>query len=100
LTIAQQGHILFLRHRHWRKQLAWLTNANAGNRYMAELKKQWEEVRNNKVKKTATLGVDGVKKILFNANIVFTGKFNKTFDNEITVKELSKADRAATGLYL
>ena len=52
------------------------------------------------MEKTATLGVDGVKKILFNAYIVFTGKFNKTFDIEITVKELSKADRAATGLYL
>jgi hypothetical protein len=48
----------------------------------------------------ATIGVDGVKRILFNAYIVFTGKFTKAFDSEITVKELSKADRAATGLYL
>jgi len=46
------------------------------------------------VEKTATIGVDGVKKILFNVYIVFTGKFNKTIDNEI------KVDRAATGLYL
>jgi hypothetical protein len=100
LTIAPQGHILFQRHRHWLKQLAWLTNANESNRYTVEQKYQWKEVSNNKVKKTATLGVDGVKKILFNAYVVFTGKFNKTFDNKITVKELCRADRAATGLYL
>ena len=52
------------------------------------------------MEKSATIGVGGVKKILFKAYIVFAGKFNKTFDNEITVKELSKADRATTGLYL
>lgn len=52
------------------------------------------------MKKTATIGVDGVKKILFNAYSVFTGKFNRTFNDEIMVKELSKVDRAATGLHL
>jgi hypothetical protein len=102
LTITQQGHILFQRRRHrrWRKQLAWLTNANAGNHYPVEQKLKGKEVRNNKVEKTATIGVDGVKKIIFNAYIVFSGKFNKTFDNEIMVKKLSNAGQAATGLYL
>lgn len=64
-----------------------VANANAGSRYMAELKKQGKEVRNNKVEKTATLGVEGLKKVLFDAYILFTGEVNKTFDSEIAAKE-------------
>jgi hypothetical protein len=54
-----------------------VTNAHAGKSYMAELKKLGKEVRSIKVEKTATLGVTGIKKILFEAYVRFTGEAKK-----------------------
>jgi hypothetical protein len=64
-----------------------VSNAHASARYMSELKKLGKEVRNQKVSKTATLGVTGLKQILFNAYVKFTGEINKPFDDENSAKE-------------
>jgi hypothetical protein len=67
--------------------LVTVANAHAGTRYMDELKKLGKEVRNEKVAKTATLGVEGIQRVLFNAYILFTGEVNKTFSSEEEAKE-------------
>jgi hypothetical protein len=59
-----------------------VSDASAGRRYMQELKKLGREVRRNKVERTATIGVSGVKEILFKSYIAFTGETNKTFSSE------------------
>lgn len=61
------------------------THATSG--YMSELKRLGKEVRNQKVSKTATIGVTGVQKVLFNAYIMFTGEINKAFDTEKEAKD-------------
>lgn len=64
-----------------------VSNARATTRYMNELKRLGKEVRKEKVSKTATLGVAGVQRILFNAYVMFTGEVNKAFDNEKEAKD-------------
>ena len=64
-----------------------VSNTHATSGYMSELKRLGKEVRNQKVSKTATIGVDGLKKVLFNAYVMFTGEINKAFDNEKEAKD-------------
>ena len=46
------------------------------NEYMDALKKISEEVLKNKIEKTATLGITGVKEALFKGYIFFSGQKN------------------------
>lgn len=50
---------------------------------MDEVKKVGNAVLKVKIQKTATVGITGIKKILFKAYIVFTGQKDvKLFDNQ------------------
>ena len=64
-----------------------IANTNAGPDYMAELKKYGKDIKKQKIEKTATLGITGIKKVLFTAYIAFTGEVNKAFDSEAEAKE-------------
>jgi hypothetical protein len=67
--------------------LVTVADTHATQRYMDELKRLGKEVRNEKVLKTATLGVTGVKKLLFTAYVTFTGEVNKLFNDEKEAKD-------------
>jgi hypothetical protein len=76
--------------RNMKEKILCLVNVNdahASTRSMEQLKKLGKEVRNQKVAKTATLGVSGIQQILFNAYIKFTGETNKLFSDENEAKD-------------
>ena len=53
------------------------------DKYMDEVKKVGNAVLKAKIQKTATVGITGIKKILFKAYITFTGQKDvKIFDNQ------------------
>ena len=64
-----------------------INDVHAGAESLSELKKYGKDIKREKVEKTATLGVSGIKKVLFTAYIAFTGEINKAFDNETDAKE-------------
>ena len=67
--------------------LANVSETHAGSDYMNEIKTYGQDIKKKKIEKTATLGVSGIKKVLFSAYIAFTGQVNKAFDNETDAKE-------------
>lgn len=60
--------------------------------YMRELKKMGKEILKKKIKKTATLGITGVKEALFKSYIFFSGQENVKifYDKEEALKWLTK----------
>jgi hypothetical protein len=63
--------------------MADFTNSFPNDKYMDEVKKVGNAVLKAKIQKTATVGITGIKKILFKAYITFTGQKNiKLFDNQ------------------
>jgi hypothetical protein len=57
-------------------------------KYLSEVKRLGKEIRNDKTTKTALLGIDGLKSLLVQGYIAFTGdKSLKTFDNEEVAKD-------------
>ena len=68
--------------------LANFENTYASSKYMDEVNRLGKEVTKNIVDKTALIGIVGIKKILVNSFIRFTGDNNlKIFDNEDNAKE-------------
>lgn len=56
--------------------MAHYDNCNPNGEYFHALKKVGKEVLKNKTKKTATLGITGMKRLLHNTYITVTGDYN------------------------
>lgn len=63
--------------------MADFTDSFANDKYMDEVKKVGSAVLKAKIEKTATVGISGIKKILFKGYITVTGQKNvKLFDTQ------------------
>lgn len=63
--------------------MADFTDSFANDKYMDEVKKVGSAVLKAKIEKTATVGITGIKKILFKGYIAVTGQKNvKLFDTQ------------------
>lgn len=63
--------------------MADFSNSFANDKYMDEVKKVGNAILKSKIEKTATVGISGIKKILFKAYITFTGQKDvKLFDTQ------------------
>jgi len=63
--------------------MADFSNSFPNDKYMDEVKKVGNAILKSKIDKTATVGITGIKKILFKAYITFTGQKDvKLFDNQ------------------
>jgi hypothetical protein len=63
-------------------------NTYMTQKYMDEVKRSGKEYRNEKALKTALVGITGLKKILYQGYIAFTGNTKtKPFDNEEAAKD-------------
>jgi dihydroxyacetone kinase DhaKLM complex PTS-EIIA-like component DhaM len=62
--------------------LADFTNTALGAEVMTEMKKAAKEIVSAKSCKTAVLGITGLKKILYNGYVKFTGSQSKAFENK------------------
>lgn len=64
---SQEGKVLVMAH---------YDNCNPTSEYFHAVKKFGKEILKNKTQKTATLGINGMKRLLFNTYISFTGDYN------------------------
>jgi hypothetical protein len=63
--------------------LANFEGVSAGTDFMERIKKTGKEVGSQKILKTAAIGIGGVKNVLFETYLRFTGDKNtRSFDNE------------------